>query len=73
MAIRKTSKILTCDGHTAFFARLPRRRRFEFMVEGGTSTPCRGETRCRLFPGTDVFAPDICGEEYPLDWAANRA
>lgn len=65
---RKRTKFETCERHR-WLNRETRRRRAEFFCEGGPAgqAGCSGGT-CRLWPGTDVFDPAVCGAEMVLDW-----
>jgi hypothetical protein len=69
-APRKHSKFQTCERHAPWFAGQGRRRILECFVEGGPGgwSPGCNNGACRLWPGTDVFVAEVCGEEMKLDW-----
>ena len=69
---RKRTKFQTCERHR-WLDQEARYRRAEFFLEGGpTDGPCQGG-KCRLWPGTDLIAEDLCHDEYRLDWGVNEA
>lgn len=69
-APRKRTRWVTCDRHRDKLRGMPARRRAEWWLEGGPGSPCAGEhiAGCRLFPGTDYFAPAICHGEHREPW-----
>lgn len=65
---RKHTKFQTCKRHR-WLEGETRYRRAEFFVEGGPAGQAGCENGlCRLWPGTDLFTPEICSEELELDW-----
>ncbi len=69
--IRKITKTETCNRHAAWFDNCgDRSRRIECFAEGGpgSMTPGCSGGRCRLWPGTDFFVPEVCSGEYTLEW-----
>ncbi len=66
--VRKHTKFVTCDRHRWLDGER-RARRAEFFSEGGPAGQqgCLGG-RCRMWPGTDLFVPERCHDEYSLDW-----
>ena len=70
--LRKITKFQTCTRHRWLDSET-RRRRAEFFFEGGPAgeNGCSGGV-CRLWPGTDLCAPDICSSEYRLEWTSRR-
>lgn len=74
-ATRKITKFELCERHAPWFAGSRRRRQIECFVEGGPggwSPGCEGGT-CRLWPGTDLFVPEVCLGELSLDWTKAAA
>ena len=68
---RKHSRYELCSRHAPWFVGVSRRRALECFVEGGPAGSMRGACtggKCRLWPGTDVFVPDVCHAEMDLDW-----
>lgn len=75
-AMRERTKFQVCANHT-FLKTLKRQRRAEFFCEGGPASrrPCDPAKPCRIWPGTDLFVPEICTSEadWPRAvWACNR-
>jgi hypothetical protein len=66
---RKITKFVFCERHAPMFAGVYRYRCAEVCMEGGWANggPCQGG-KCRLWPGTDFYFPEICNGEYPLEW-----
>lgn len=65
---RKITKFETCGRH-AWLNGTTRSRRAGMFMEGGPAdlAGCIGG-RCRIWPGTDLFVPTICHDEYELEW-----
>jgi hypothetical protein len=69
---RKHTKFQICEAHQWINGER-RERRAEIFGEGGPGFggPCSGD-KCRMWPGTDLFIPEICHGERELDWRVNR-
>lgn len=73
MATRKITKFQVCANH-AWIDTERRERRAQVFGEGGPGSgpPCESSKPCRMWPGTDLFIPEVCESEMDLDWAVNQ-
>lgn len=70
MKTRKQTRFELCGRHRPWFEGNTRARQIECMVEGGPGGWAPGcvDGKCRIWPGTDVFYPEVCGGELELEW-----